>query len=222
MLDKHEVPGSNPGWPTKKRWRCEDARAVRADPGAATADAAPGSRTVAAAAGDHRRSTAVSELAATVASRDAASEASCDAASARNPRAPPSGDNADAGDVRPARHVAEPRAAAQTRELTDREYLDEERVAVCYFVDLFRRRLSGAVAGLGLDAKQHGRSPALRVLQRGGEFERVRREHAVVVVARRDQGRGIVLAHAHVVVRRVGEQRREVGCVVGRAVVRRT
>ena len=66
MLDKQEVPGSNPGWPTKKRWRCEDARGARPDPRAASADADAGSRTVAAPAGDHRRPAAVSELAAPV------------------------------------------------------------------------------------------------------------------------------------------------------------
>src|SRR6202011_3958213 len=86
------------------------------------------------------------------------------------------------------------------------EHFGEEGVAVRHLVDQLRGGFARAVAGLRLDAQQDRRGAALRVLQRGRELERVRREYAVVVIARRDQRRGIVLAFAQVVVRRVGDQ----------------
>src|SRR5438270_1157167 len=133
MLDKHEVPGSNPGWPTTRRMPILEMNALssrrgeaarrrtlrgRDDRGPRSPDsgfrAAANSRAVVTAARDYRRSAAVSELAvaASGASPDAASQAPRNAARApRRAGATPSARRADAGDVQPHRHLAEPRAA---------------------------------------------------------------------------------------------------------------
>src|SRR5215475_252934 len=72
----------------------------------------------------------------------------------------------------------------------DAEVMKQEGVSVRRDFELFGGARS-AVAGFGLDADQHGRRAALFLLDRRGVFERVRGDHAVVVVGGGDQRRRV-------------------------------
>ena len=75
------------------------------------------------------------------------------------------------------------------------------------------------MAGVGLDADQHGSVPAWAACKRGGELEAVRRDHAVVVVGRGDHCGGVVRAVFEVVQRRVAVEVVEVDLGAVRAAV---
>lgn len=65
---------------------------------------------------------------------------------------------------------------------------EKERVHVGDFIDDLGGRLACPVAGIRFDADKHGVVALVRLLERGGKLERVRRHHPVVVVAGGDDG----------------------------------
>ena len=80
-------------------------------------------------------------------------------------------------------------------------------------------RFAHPVAGPGVHPQQHRPGTGLAVLQLGAELQRVRRHHPVVVVTGADQGRRVGRARHQPVQRRVAVQHREIGGVVGVAVL---
>src|SRR5215510_4732570 len=99
----------------------------------------------------------------------------------------------------------------------DAEIVKQEGVSVRRDFELFGGARS-AVAGFGLDADQHGRRAALFLLDRRGVFERVRGDHAVVVVGGGDQRRRVFRLF-DVVQRRVRVKRLELLGFVRRSVI---
>lgn len=75
--------------------------------------------------------------------------------------------------------------------------------------------LADAVAGVGFDVHVHRRVARRRFGDPRAEFTRVHRIDATVRFRRRDEHRGIALAVAHVVVRRIRAQKYGIARVVG-------
>ena len=89
----------------------------------------------------------------------------------------------------------------------DPERAQKEGPLIRMFVDYFRDGFSCAVASLGFDADQHGRAVGRLVgLELRGEFEAVRRDHAVVVIGGGDHRRGVTRAGFQAMQRGVGEE----------------
>src|SRR5207248_10357366 len=83
------------------------------------------------------------------------------------------------------------------------QILHQKRHPVRLLLDHLARRLARTVSRLRLDLDQHRLRSRLRGLERRRELERVARHHAIVVIGRRDERRGVLRARPDVVERRI-------------------